>query len=65
MQTAARTIFLKPWKVGPYSRAMTVPGWWLRLNDFPEELEVTFTLGEIVVRPKPRQEHKDERERKK
>ena len=60
MNTATRTIILRPWKVGPYSRAMTVPGWWLRLNGFPEELEVTFSLGEIVVRPKVRQEGEDE-----
>ena len=56
MDTAERTIILKPWKVGPYSRAMTVPGWWLRLNGFPEQLEVTFTMGKIVVRPKAKQE---------
>ena len=54
MDTAERAITLNPWRVGPYSRAMTVPGWWLRLNGFPEELEVTFTMGEIIVRPKVR-----------
>jgi hypothetical protein len=51
-----RTITLKPWKVGPYSRAMTVPGWWLRLNNFPDELEVTFAMGEIIVRPKAKRD---------
>ena len=56
METTTRTITLKPWKVGPYSRAMTVPGWWLRLNNFPDELEVTFAMGEIIVRPKAKQE---------
>ncbi len=59
METTTRTITLKPWKVGPYSRAMTVPGWWLRLNNFPEELEVTFAMGEIIVRPKAKQESRD------
>jgi hypothetical protein len=39
---------------------MTVPGWWLRLNGFPEELEVTFSLGEIIVRPKVRKKGEDE-----
>ncbi len=56
MDTSTRTIVLKPWKVGPYSRAMTVPGWWLRLNNFPDELEVTFAMDEISIRPKARQD---------
>ena len=56
METTTRTITLKPWKVGPYSRAMTVPGWWLRLNNFPKELEVTFAMGEIIVRPKAKRD---------
>ena len=56
METTTRTITLKPWKVGPYSRAMTVPGWWLRLNNFPDELEVTFAMGEIIVRPKAKRD---------
>ena len=42
MEVEERTVILKPWRVGPYSKAVTVPGWWLRLNDFPQELEVTF-----------------------
>ena len=50
-----RTITLKPWKVSPYSRAITVPSWWLKLNSFPDELEVTFAMGEIIVRPKANQ----------
>jgi len=58
VETTTRTITLKPWKVGPYSRAMTVPGWWLRLNNFPEELEVTFAMNEIIVRPKGKQASK-------
>jgi hypothetical protein len=60
MKGEERTITLKPWKVGPYSRAMTVPGWWLRLNGFPRELEVTFTMEQIVIRPKTGGEHRDE-----
>lgn len=52
MDTTKRTVVVKPWRVGPYSRAMTVPGWWLRLNGYPEELEVTFTMGDILIRPK-------------
>ncbi len=59
MEKTTRTIILKPWKVGPYSRAMTVPGWWLRLNNFPIELEVTFAMGEIIVRPKAKPENPD------
>lgn len=59
METTTRTITLKPWKVGPYSRAMTVPGWWLRLNNFPKELEVTFAMGEIIVRPKAKPDGQD------
>ena len=54
METTTRTITVKPWKVSPYSRAITVPSWWLRLNNFPDELEVTFAMGEITVRPKAR-----------
>ncbi len=54
METTTRTITVKPWKVSPYSRAITVPNWWLRLNSFPDELEVTFAMGEITVRPKAR-----------
>lgn len=63
MDTAERTITLKPWRVASYSRAMTVPAWWLRLNGFAEELEVTFTMEEIIVRPKVRQEGRGEPER--
>ena len=59
METTTRTITLKPWRVSPYTRAMTVPSWWLRLNNFPEELEVTFAMGEIIVRPKVKQESRN------
>ena len=59
MNGAERTITVKPWRVGPYSRAMTVPGWWLRLNDFPDELEVTFSMGQIIIRPKVVRESKN------
>ena len=56
-----RIITLKPLKVGPYSRALIVPGWWLKLNGCPEELEVTLRMGEITIRPKVVGENDDGR----
>ena len=54
-----RTVTLKPLKVGLYSRAIILPRWWLKLNGCPDELSVTLSMGEIVIRPEATKENGD------
>ena len=46
-----RKLIIKPFYLGPYSRAIIVPAWWLKLNENPGELEVDLTLDSLVVKP--------------
>ena len=46
-----RKISVKPMPVGPYSHAIILPAWWLRMNANPKSLEMVLTLDVIEVRP--------------
>ncbi|MFC1982485.1 hypothetical protein ACFLV5_01665 [Chloroflexota bacterium] len=46
-----RKFLVKPIHLGPYSRAIILPAWWLKLNTNPENVEINITLDSLMVRP--------------
>ena len=46
-----RKFIVRPLHLGPYTRAIILPAWWLKLNDNPERVEVSLTLDSLMVRP--------------
>jgi hypothetical protein len=56
-----RKLIVKPLHLGPYTRAIILPAWWLKLNDNPESVELNLTLDSLVIRP-IREEERDDRE---
>jgi len=56
-----RKLIVKPLHLGPYTRAIILPAWWLKLNDNPESVELNLTLDSLMVRP-IREEDADDRE---
>lgn len=47
----SRVVKIKPVRIGPSSVGMTIPKWWLNLNNSPERLELTITLDKLIIRP--------------
>lgn len=52
-----RRLMAKPIHVGPYSQAIILPAWWLRMNQNPKCVELTLTLDVIEIRPMPEDSH--------
>jgi len=46
-----RKLLVKPIHLGPYTRAIILPAWWLKLNANPEKVEISLTLDSLMVRP--------------
>ena len=46
-----RKFIVRPLHLGPYTRAIILPAWWLKLNENPERVEVSLTLDSLMVRP--------------
>jgi hypothetical protein len=46
-----RKLIVKPVHLGPYTRAIILPAWWLKLNANPEKIEISLTLDSLMVRP--------------
>jgi hypothetical protein len=46
-----RKLIVKPLHLGPYTKAIILPAWWLKLNDNPEKVELSLTLDSLVVKP--------------
>ena len=46
-----RKLLVKPVHLGPYTRAIILPAWWLKLNANPEMVEISLTLDSLMVRP--------------
>jgi len=46
-----RKLLVKPIHLGPYTRAIILPAWWLKLNANPERIELSLTLDSLTVRP--------------
>jgi hypothetical protein len=46
-----RKLIVKPLHLGPYTRAIILPAWWLKLNANPEKVELSLTLDSLVVKP--------------
>lgn len=46
-----RVVQIKPVRIGTSSFGLTIPKWWLDLNNSPERLELTISLDELVIRP--------------
>ena len=47
----SRKLVIRPMHLGPYTRAIVLPSWWLKLNDNPKTVEVSFTMDSLVIRP--------------
>jgi hypothetical protein len=56
-----RKLTVKPIHLGPYTRAIILPAWWLKLNANPERVEISITLDSLMVRP-VREEERNEPE---
>ena len=56
-----RKLIVKPVHLGPYTRAIILPAWWLKLNANPERVELSLTLDSLMVRP-AKEEERDEPE---
>jgi hypothetical protein len=54
-----RKLFIKPIHLGPYSRAIILPAWWLKLNTNPESVEISITLDSLMVRPVKEEERNE------
>ena len=52
-----RKLIVKPLHLGPYTRAIILPAWWLKLNSNPSRVELSLTLDTLMV--KPAEEEKD------
>ena len=46
-----RKLIVKPLHLGPYTRAIILPAWWLKLNANPARVELSLTLDSLVVKP--------------
>jgi hypothetical protein len=46
-----RKLTVKPLHLGPYSQAIVLPAWWLKLNNYPKKIEVGFTLDSLILTP--------------
>ena len=51
-----RKLLVKPLHLGPYTRAIILPAWWLKLNANPERVELSLTLDSLLVRPAKEEE---------
>ncbi|RLC61892.1 MAG: hypothetical protein DRI01_07760 [Chloroflexi bacterium] len=41
--------------LGRYSKALVLPRWWVRLNDDPEVVRLSLSLGSITIEPVARE----------
>lgn len=46
-----RQIRLKLIPLGRYSKALVLPRWWLKLNNEPELVDISLSLGFIAIQP--------------
>jgi len=46
-----RKLLVKPIHLGPYTRAIILPAWWLKLNANPAMVEISLTLDSLMVKP--------------
>ena len=46
-----RKLVVKPIHLSPYTRAIILPAWWLKLNANPSRVELSLTLDSLVVKP--------------
>ena len=54
-----RKLIVKPLHLGPYTRAIILPAWWLKLNDNPKSVELNLSLDSLVIRPIREEESHD------
>ena len=52
-----RKLIVKPLHLGPYTKAIILPAWWLKLNDNPQSVEMSLTLDSLIIRPVRKEEH--------
>jgi hypothetical protein len=46
-----RVVQIKPVRIGPSSVGLTIPKWWLDLNNSPKALELIVSLDTLTIRP--------------
>ncbi len=51
-----RKLIIRPLHLGPYTRAIILPAWWLKLNSNPEKVELSLSLDSLVVKPVGRED---------
>ena len=54
-----RKLIVKPLHLGPYTKAVILPAWWLKLNDNPDSIEMSLTLDFLMIRPIREEENDD------
>ena len=54
-----RKLIIQPLHLGPYTRAIILPAWWLKLNANPEKVELSLTLDSLVVKPAGEEESRE------
>jgi hypothetical protein len=50
---------VKPIHLGPYTKAIILPAWWLKLNANPDRVELSLTLDSLVVKPAGKEKDND------
>jgi hypothetical protein len=50
-----RQVKLRLISLGQYSKALVLPKWWIRLNDDPDEVKLSLSLGFIGIEPVKRE----------
>ena len=53
--TGRHSLRLKLVPLGRYSKALILPKWWLRLNDDPQVVRLSLSLGSITIEPVARE----------
>jgi hypothetical protein len=51
-----RQIELRLISLGQYSKALVLPKWWVKLNDDPEIVKLSLSLGFIRIEPVRKEE---------
>jgi hypothetical protein len=54
-----RKLMVKPIHLGPYTKAIILPAWWLKLNANPDRVELSLTLDSLVVKPAGKEKDND------
>jgi hypothetical protein len=51
MPLPIRKLTARSVNLGPYSRGIVLPAWWLKLNGTPTRFQLEVTLDSLTIRP--------------